>query len=340
MVRTDAGEEGTARLHRRARQRRAGRRRSRRCALSSGRRGRVVADLGGFSRRLTGDSQLRWLGPGEGRHPHGRRCGGQRRLGPAGRARGQAGVALLAELTPGAARRPGRLPLPARRADPGGGAGDPAARPSRAAAEREARLLARGYPAYTTTPGWLGYDDEKLRGCPRGGRGRLTTDQAEGGRRHRRRCPPASARPRRGRARRPHRRRRQPDLGRRARRSSGWRALAAFDPYWIEEPTSPRRHPRARRDPRGPSRRSGWPPGSTSQNRGRLQATAAGRGDRRRADRRLPGRRGQRERRDPAAGREVRRPGLPARRWGRAVRDGPAPGHVRLRGRRRQPRTG
>jgi L-fuconate dehydratase len=28
--------------------------------------------------------------------------------------------------------------------------------------ERIARLLERGYPAYTTTPGWLGYSDEKL----------------------------------------------------------------------------------------------------------------------------------------------------------------------------------
>ncbi|MBX9471494.1 enolase C-terminal domain-like protein [Microcella sp.] len=29
-------------------------------------------------------------------------------------------------------------------------------------AEREQTLLAAGYPAYTTSPGWLGYDDEKL----------------------------------------------------------------------------------------------------------------------------------------------------------------------------------
>lgn len=29
-------------------------------------------------------------------------------------------------------------------------------------AEREQQLLASGYPAYTTTPGWLGYSDEKL----------------------------------------------------------------------------------------------------------------------------------------------------------------------------------
>ncbi|MFT2817551.1 L-fuconate dehydratase [Leifsonia sp. A12D58] len=35
-----------------------------------------------------------------------------------------------------------------------------AAEPGRA--EREAQLLASGYPAYTTTPGWLGYSDEKL----------------------------------------------------------------------------------------------------------------------------------------------------------------------------------
>ena len=35
-----------------------------------------------------------------------------------------------------------------------------AAVPGRAA--REAELLATGYPAYTTTPGWLGYSDEKL----------------------------------------------------------------------------------------------------------------------------------------------------------------------------------
>lgn len=34
------------------------------------------------------------------------------------------------------------------------------AEPERAA--RTAQLLARGYPAYTTTPGWLGYSDEKM----------------------------------------------------------------------------------------------------------------------------------------------------------------------------------
>ncbi len=44
-----------------------------------------------------------------------------------------------------------------------------------------------------------------------------------------------------------------------------------------------------------------------------------------------PGRRRQREPRDPAAGGQVRRPGLPARGRGGAVRTGAAPGDVRLR---------
>jgi L-fuconate dehydratase len=35
------------------------------------------------------------------------------------------------------------------------------AEPSRR--ERAERLRAEGYPAYTTSPGWLGYDDDKLR---------------------------------------------------------------------------------------------------------------------------------------------------------------------------------
>jgi L-fuconate dehydratase len=36
-----------------------------------------------------------------------------------------------------------------------------AAEPGRA--ERTGHLLEHGYPAYTTSPGWLGYSDDKLR---------------------------------------------------------------------------------------------------------------------------------------------------------------------------------
>ncbi len=64
------------------------------------------------------------------------------------------------------------------------------------AEERTARLLERGYPAYTTSPGWLGYDDEKLtRLAVTGRRRRFPADQAQGRRRPRRRHPPLPRRP-------------------------------------------------------------------------------------------------------------------------------------------------
>ncbi len=107
------------------------------------------------------------------------------------------------------------------------------------------------------------------------------------------------------------------------------RDLARFNPWWIEEPTSPddvlghaaiargggadrRRHRRTLRQPR------------------HLQAAAAGRGDQLLPDRQLPARRRQREPGGHADGGEVRRPGLPARRRRRPVRDGAASRDVRL----------
>ncbi|MFD4874540.1 hypothetical protein ACFWOB_14405 [Streptomyces sp. NPDC058420] len=121
----------------------------------------VLADLGGFSRRLTGDSQLRWLGPEKGAiHMAAAALVAlvwdlyERRTGkPVWR--------LLAELSPeqlvdlidfrylqDALTRDGALGI-LRRAEPG-------------RARRTTALLKDGYPAYTTTPGWLGYNDEKL----------------------------------------------------------------------------------------------------------------------------------------------------------------------------------
>ena len=249
---------------------------------------------------------------------------------------------LLARPHPGAAGRAGRLPLPARRAHRGRGARAAAAarrRPGRAGA---ARCWRDGYPAYTTTPGLAGLRRREARpAVPRGGRRRLPADQAQG---RRRTWPTTSggwriAR-RRGRAGHPHRGGRQPDLGRARRRSSGCGELRPFDPYWIEEPTSPddvlghAAVRQARRADPGRHRRA-------RRQRGGVQAAAAGRRRRRGADRRLPGRRRQREPRDPAARREVRRAGLPARRRRRAVRDGAAPGDVRLSSRSAAPpRTG
>jgi len=106
-------------------------------------------------------------------------------------------------------------------------------------AERGAELLEHGYPAYTTTPGWLGYDDDKLR--------RLCVEAVADGYRQIKLKVGADV---------------ADDIRRMgiAREACGadvriaidanqrwdvdvaidWiRELAPFDPWWVEEPTSP-----------------------------------------------------------------------------------------------------
>ncbi|NUR68728.1 MAG: L-fuconate dehydratase [Streptomyces sp.] len=107
------------------------------------------------------------------------------------------------------------------------------------AAERISTLAERGYPAYTTSPGWLGYDDAKLT--------RLATEAvADGFRQIKlkvgadldddiRRCRVARSVV-------------GPGIRVAIDANQRWdvdeavrwtKALAEFDPYWIEEPTSP-----------------------------------------------------------------------------------------------------
>ncbi|MFD3561381.1 L-fuconate dehydratase [Streptomyces sp. NPDC058686] len=107
------------------------------------------------------------------------------------------------------------------------------------AAERESALGERGFPGYTTSPGWLGYSDEKL--------GRLARQAvADGFRQIKlkvgadladdiRRCRTARAVI-------------GPDIRMAIDANQRWnvgeaiewtKALAEFDPYWVEEPTSP-----------------------------------------------------------------------------------------------------
>jgi L-fuconate dehydratase len=132
----------------------------------------VLRDTRAFSRSLTGESQLRWLGPEKG-VVHMAVAAIVNAVWDLGAKReGKPLWKLLADLppeaivglvdftfltdalTPDAAlalleeRREGRT-------------------------ERERTLLERGLPAYTTSPGWLGYDDEKLR--------RLTAEALEEG---------------------------------------------------------------------------------------------------------------------------------------------------------------
>jgi L-fuconate dehydratase len=121
----------------------------------------VLGDLGRFGRELTGDSQLRWLGPEKGVIHMA--CGAVLNALWDLRAKreGKPLWKLLADLSPeelvglvdftylSDALSPEEAIGLLRKAEPG-------------RAEREARLRSEGFPAYTTTPGWLGYDDEKL----------------------------------------------------------------------------------------------------------------------------------------------------------------------------------
>ncbi|SCE90591.1 L-fuconate dehydratase [Micromonospora haikouensis] len=198
----------------------------------------LTADPGALARRLVGDSQIRWLGPEKG-VVHMAAGGLVNAVWDlAARRAGKPLWKLLADLTPeqlvaqvdfrylrDALTEDEALTLLREAAD--------------GRAEREGRLLAEGYPAYTTTPGWLGYDDEKLaRLCAEAVRdgygliklkvgGNLADDVRRMG----------IARAAVG-----------PDVRIAVDANQIWgvpdairwmRELAAFDPYWIEEPTSP-----------------------------------------------------------------------------------------------------
>ncbi|MFE5705545.1 enolase C-terminal domain-like protein [Rhodococcus koreensis] len=121
----------------------------------------LIFDLGGASKRLVHDSQLRWLGPEKGVSQMA--CG-----------------ALINALWDIRARREGK-PLwlllstmapeeivdvvdftHIRNALDPAQALDILQRASAGKNDRIAALQAGGYPAYTTSPGWLGYSDEKL----------------------------------------------------------------------------------------------------------------------------------------------------------------------------------
>lgn len=122
----------------------------------------VLADLGAMSHALTSDPQLRWLGPEKG-------------------VIHMATGAVLNAMWDLKAKRAGK-PLWKLLSDMSPEqivdvvdfrylsevlSADDALEILHVAAagkdERESRLLATGYPAYTTSPGWLGYDDDKLR---------------------------------------------------------------------------------------------------------------------------------------------------------------------------------
>ena len=127
--------------------------------------GRKVADvltgLGAFARSLTNDSQLRWLGPEKGVMHMAIGAVINAAWDMAARHAGKPVWRLIADMTPeqivdlidfryiSDALSPTDALAILRAA-------------ASSKAERIAILGSRGYPAYTTSPGWLGYSDEKL----------------------------------------------------------------------------------------------------------------------------------------------------------------------------------
>ncbi|MGC4950450.1 enolase C-terminal domain-like protein [Streptomyces sp. DT224] len=122
---------------------------------------RTAAGLGALYRDLTHDSQLRWLGPEKGVTHMAAGAVVNAAWDLAAKLAGRPVWEFLAGMTPEElvslvdfryltdALTPDEALAVLRAAEPG-------------RAERAARLRAEGYPAYTTSPGWLGYSDDKL----------------------------------------------------------------------------------------------------------------------------------------------------------------------------------
>lgn len=217
------------------------------CTLAAQRRGEplvgrevgdVVGDLGEVYRDLASDSQLRWLGPDKGVEHLALAAVMNAVWDLAARAAGKPLWRLLAEMSPeelvdvadlsylsDALTRDEALDILR------------ASVPHRE--ERIRHLEETGYPCYTTSAGWLGYSDDKLR--------RLAAEAVDSGYTHIKLKVGANL---------------EDDIRRCeiAREVIGWdaklmidanqvwdvpeaiewvNALARFEPWWIEEPTSP-----------------------------------------------------------------------------------------------------
>jgi L-fuconate dehydratase len=275
----------------------------------------VFADSAAFWRSLAGDSQLRWLGPEKGVIHISMAAVVNAMWDLHAKQAGKPVWKLLADMTPRQivsaidfhyitdALTPEEAQAILERAAPG-------------KAEREQTLLRDGYPAYTTSAGWMGYSDDKVR--------RLCREALADGFTHFKvkvGADPADDARRVGLVR--------EAIGPAAKlmidANQRWdvdeaiarvRELARFDLTWIEEPTSPD-------DVLGHAAiaRAVSPIGV---------ATGEHCANRVLPDRQLPPRRGQREPGRHPDGRQVRRAGLPACRRRRAVRAGPAPLDVGL----------
>ena len=198
----------------------------------------IIGDLGGFSAGLINDSQLRWLGPEKGVMHMAIGAVVNAAWDLAAKLAGKPLWRLLADMTP--EQIVGLIDF--RYLDDALTPAE-ALRILRAAQhgrdERIGQLERDGYPAYTTTPGWIGYSDEKLiqlsRQAVADGFAQIKLKVGVDGDVDARRL--ALAREAVG-----------PDIRIAVDANQRWGVaqaigaigeLGPFDPYWVEEPTSP-----------------------------------------------------------------------------------------------------
>jgi L-fuconate dehydratase len=198
----------------------------------------ITADMRGFWRSLTSDSQLRWVGPEKGVIHLATAAVVNAVWDLWAKREGKPLWKLLVDLSPEQII----AAIDFRYIDDALSPADAlellhAARAGRE--EREAELLRSGYPAYTTSAGWLGYDDEKIEN--------LVLEAVAEGFNH---VKMKVGRDVAGDAKRAELIRRSlgPDGVLMMDANQYWgvddaiaamRVLGAYDPWWIEEPTSP-----------------------------------------------------------------------------------------------------
>src|SRR2546426_3522104 len=198
----------------------------------------IARDMGAFWRHMTGDSQLRWIGPDKGAIHLATAAVVNAVWDLWAKAEKKPVWKLLVDMTPADIVRcvdfryitdaitPDEALEILRRLEP-------------TKREREAEMRRTGFPAYTTSAGWLGYSDEKIRALSRDAvqqgwshvkmkvgrdieddvrRARIIRDEIGGKRKLMMDANQVW------------------DVG---EAIANTKRLAQFDPYWMEEPTSP-----------------------------------------------------------------------------------------------------
>src|SRR5947209_15824140 len=198
----------------------------------------IAANMGAFWRALTSDSQLRWIGPDKGAIHLATAAVVNAAWDLWAKAQGKPVWKLLVDMSPAEVVRcvdfryitdaitPDEALALLKRLEP-------------TKREREAEMRRDGFPAYTTSAGWLGYSDEKLRA--------LCREAVNAGWTH---VKMKVGRDIQDDVRRARIAREELGTGRRLMMDANqvWdvgeaianvKQLAKFDPWWIEEPTSP-----------------------------------------------------------------------------------------------------